>query len=95
MNKEEEKKKNVDEVEKNTENKYENAQVSEKKYMNISRTLVWRLALISLGSYFTYFMGCSVDKNYYGLYVFSVIIILDLVYVCIFNGGIDFKWKVY
>ena len=77
----------------NEENKFEKAQVSANKFLNISKTLVCRLTLLLLGCYFTYFMGCGVNNSYYSLFVFSLIILLDLTYICIFNGGVDFKWQ--
>ena len=83
---------NEEEEEKTIKNKFEKAQVSEKKYVNICKTVVCRLLLLALGSYSTYFLGCHINKSFYSLYVFSVIIILDLVYICIFNSGVDFKW---
>ena len=80
------------EVDINIRNKYENTHLSDKKYLNIFKTLVCRLILLLLGAYSTYYLGCLLDPSYYGLLVFSAIIFFDMAYICVFNGGADFKW---
>ena len=86
--------KKVSEIDIKIKNKYEKSQVSDKKYLNICKTIVCRLILLLLGAYYTYYMGCLLDSSYYGLLVFSAIVFFDMAYICVFNGGADFKWYV-
>ena len=73
--------------------KHEKRHVSDlNKLLNITKTVVCRLTLFSLGVYNTFIIGCIVYPSYYALFVFSAIILLDTVYICVFKGGADFKW---
>ena len=81
-----------EEVDTEIRNIHERAYVSKRKYLNILKTSLCRLMLLLLGVYFTYYLGCAVNPSYYGLLVFSAIIFFDMAYICVFNGGADFKW---
>lgn len=63
------------------------------KHANMIATIICRSILIIIGIYFNYFISCSMGAQYYSLLIFTVIILLETLYICIRRRGIDFKWK--
>lgn len=63
------------------------------QFKNVLSTLLSRLALIGLISYYTIYIACATNsKEYYCLFVFSFIISIDTAYVVIKRKGFDFGW---
>lgn len=59
---------------------------------NILASIICRLILIGIGTYMTEMIGCMIKKEYYSLFVFSIIILLDTVYLCMKRKGIEYNW---
>jgi hypothetical protein len=60
---------------------------------NILAAITCRLILIGIGAYMTEIIGCmSVKNEYYSLFVFSIIIFFDTVYLCVKRKGIEYNW---
>ena len=59
---------------------------------NILATITCRLILIGIGTYMTEMVGCMIKKEYYSLFVFSIIIFLDTIYLCVKRKGIEYNW---
>jgi len=62
------------------------------KHANIIATIICRSILLGIGFYFNYFIGCTLDTKYYGLFAFSLIIVIETCHICVRRNGIDFKW---
>ena len=62
------------------------------KHANKIVLVMCRSVLIAFGVYFTYFIGCTHDQKYYGLFAFTVLIIVETIYLCVRRNGIDFGW---
>lgn len=60
--------------------------------INILTTVSCRLILICLGSYFVQMISCVISIKLYALFIFTLIIIIDTVYISIKKNGIDFEW---
>lgn len=60
---------------------------------NRIKLLICRFILLSLGIYYALYLSCvSRDHTKLALLVFSLLIIVDTLYVCIKRNGIDFDW---
>jgi hypothetical protein len=62
------------------------------KYGDIIACILNRCILMVFGVYFIYFIGCTLESKYYGLFAFTTIIIAETLYICIQKRGVDFKW---
>jgi len=62
------------------------------KYGDIIVCFIFRSVLMITGVYFIYFIGCTHGSEYYGLFAFTAIILLETLYICIRKRGVDFKW---
>ena len=62
------------------------------KHANKSALLVCRSALIGLGLYFSYFIGCTRGTQYYGFFAFTAVILVETIFICVKRNGVDFKW---
>ncbi len=62
------------------------------KHANKIALVSCRCILIAFGIYFTYFIGCTRGAKYYGLFAFTVLIIVETIYLCVKRNGIDFGW---
>ena len=62
---------------------------------NIVGTLICRSVLIITGIYFNYFVACTQGATYYSLLVFTLVILIETIYICIKRKGLDFKWYNY
>ena len=60
--------------------------------VNILTTVSCRLILICLGSYFVQMISCVISIKLYALFIFTLIIIIDTVYISFKKNGIDFEW---
>ena len=60
---------------------------------NILRALLCRFILIALGLYYTVYSSCiNANPKILAFIVCSILILIDTVYVCVINKGIDHKW---
>ena len=60
--------------------------------INMLITVFTRLILICIGSYFVQIISCTQSLKFYSLFLLTLIIILDTVYVCFKRSGIDHGW---
>jgi hypothetical protein len=60
--------------------------------INLTTTISCRLILICLGSYFVQMISCVISTKLYALFILTLIILIDTVYICIKKNGIDFEW---
>jgi hypothetical protein len=60
---------------------------------NIIRTALCRLILIGFGLYFTVYSSCiNQNLNILAFLSCSLIVLIDTIYICVINKGIDHKW---
>ena len=65
--------------------------------MNVLKTCSCRFVLVLCGIFFVYIVS-YINKdntsraNYFGLLVFTPIILIDTAYICIKRNGVDYKW---
>ena len=60
---------------------------------NIIFTCICRILLLSLSSYYIVFFICSIGfKGYYALFILTLIIVMDTLWILFKRNGYDFEW---
>lgn len=61
-------------------------------FLNITKTIICRLILFGVSTYYIYIMSCLLDTTYALLFILNIIIVIDTLWICVRRKGVDFKW---
>ena len=62
------------------------------KPMNVVIKVGLHVALMVLGTFYIYFLGCAISKWLYFLLLFTLVILADTIYIAVKRFGVDKKW---